>query len=482
MRTLRSRLLLSYLAVILATLLVVAAALLAFATISSVRLSPSLQQLVAISRTNQNEIVQLWQSGGSGEELQNLLLNTSEQTGVRILVTDTETGEIIFDTDQADSWVGNRVAGINRPPGLALPNVRQSSIFGSFTGPDDTDWLVFTEPNREFGRVLIFYGLIEPTAGEFFGEFFLRPLAYAGVGAFLLAVLLAIIITKSVAGPLDQLAEAAGRIAQGDYDQRVEPQGPEEVQRVAGSFNSMASQVKTTQAAQRDFVANVSHDLKTPLTSISGWSQALIDGAADTPDERRLAAETIHAEANRMARMVNELLDLARIESGQFQLTPRPVDLGGVMDEVFRAFQPRAEAKDIKFQLDAEPVPYVMGDPDRLTQVFTNLVDNALNHTPSDGQVGLAVRSDGEWVEGIVRDNGPGIAEEELPRVFERFYRLEKSRARKETGRGSGLGLAIVRELVNAHGGQVQVSSEVGRGSAFIVRLPAAGEPTPHSS
>lgn len=472
MRTLRSRLLISFLAVILATLLVVAAALFAFATISSIRLIPALQQLSTISRINQNEIVDLWRAGGTGEELQTLLLTTAEQTGARILVTDTQTSEIIFDTDQSDSWVGDRVAGVSRPPGITLPNIGRGSIFGSFTSPNGSPWLIFAEPNPEFGRVLIFYGVAEPTAAEFFSEYFLRPLGYAGIAAFLLAVILAILITRSVAGPLGQLAEAAGGIAQGNYDQRVEPRGPEEVQRVAGSFNSMADQVKATQAAQRDFVANVSHDLKTPLTAISGWSQALLDGAAGTPAERQLAAETIHTEAGRMARMVNELLDLARIESGQFQLSRRPVDLNDVLGEVFRAFQPQAEGKGIRFDLEREPVPHVLGDADRLVQVFTNLVDNALRHTPAGDQVGLAARSDGEWVEGVVRDTGPGIAEDELPRVFERFYRLEKSRARDESGRGAGLGLAIVRELVVAHGGQVLVTSEPGRGTTFIVRLP----------
>lgn len=474
MRTLRSRLLVSYLAVILATLLVVAGALFAFATISSIRLTPVLQQLSAISRTNQNEIVDLWRSGGSGNELQTLLLSTSDQTGVRILVADTETAEIIFDTQEGDNWVGDRIAGINRPAGLILPNVGQGSIFGSFTGADGMQWLVFAEPNREFGRAVIFYGFVEPSAGEFFSDYFLRPLAYAGVVAFLLAVLLAILITRSVAGPLDQLADVAGGIAQGNYDQRVEPQGPDEVRRVAGSFNTMAAQVKATQTAQRDFVANVSHDLKTPLTAITGWSQALLDGAAHTPDEQRQAAETIYAEANRMGRMVNDLLDLARIESGQFTLSPKPVDLAALIQQVYRSFLPRAEAKEIELGLDGETVPFVSGDPDRLVRVFNNLVDNALTYTPPGGRVELIVRSAENRVEVTVQDNGPGIAEEELARIFERFYRLEKSRARGEAGRGSGLGLAIVRELVAAHGGQVLVSSEPGRGTAIVVRLPIA--------
>ena len=171
-----------------------------------------------------------------------------------------------------------------------LTNVGRGSIFGSFIHTNGSHWLVFAEPNPALGRALIFYAQPEPTAGEFFNEFFLSPLVFAGALAVLLALLLAVIIARSVARPLHTMAGAAEAIARGEYDQRVPPQGPDEVQRVAGSFNSMAAQVKASQQVQRDFVANVSHDLKTPLTAISGWSQALLDGAAEAPAERRRAA------------------------------------------------------------------------------------------------------------------------------------------------------------------------------------------------
>lgn len=174
-----------------------------------------------------------------------------------------------------------------------------------------------------------------------------------------------------------------------------------------------------------------------------------------------------------MSRLVNELLDLARLESGQLQMNMRSVDLGDILADVYRSQLPRARAKSIDMEVDAVREALVAGDPDRLAQIFTNLVDNALAYTPPGGAVRLATRTNGNWVEGSVTDTGPGIPDEELPRVFERFYRLEKSRAREERGRGSGLGLAIVHELVTAHGGVISVSSQVGRGTAFIVRLPA---------
>lgn len=471
-RTLRSRLLWSYVAVILAALLIVAVALIAFSSVSDARLLPALERLSAISRTNQRELLQLWESGAGSDELQGLLFTTSEQADVRILVVDTVAEEIVFDTTTGDDWVGDQLASVERPQSLVLTNVGRDSIFGTFVHTNGSRWLVFAEPHPALGRALIFYAQPEPTVGEFFNEFFLRPLVYAGALALLLALLLAVVIGRSVARPLGTMAGAAEAIARGEYDQRVPPEGPNEVRRVAGSFNSMAAQVKSTQQAQRDFVANVSHDLKTPLTAISGWSQALLDGAAEAPEERQRAAETIYNEAGRMERMVNELLDLARIESGQLQLKMRQVDLSQLLTDVYHSQLPRARAKGIDLTLDAADALPVVGDSDRLTQIFTNLADNALAYTPAGGRVHLATRAAGGAVEGVVTDTGPGIPAEELPRVFERFYRLEKSRARSENGRGSGLGLAIVYELVTAHGGQISVSSEVGRGSAFIVRLP----------
>jgi signal transduction histidine kinase len=474
--TLRSRLSWSYVAVILAALLIVAVALLAFSSVSDARLLPTLERLSAISRTNQRELLELWGAGASSDELQGLLFTTAEQADVRILVVDSTAEEIIFDTATGDDWVGDSLTGIERPPSLVLTNVGRGSIFGTFIHTNGSQWLVFAEPHPALGAALIFYAQPEPTAGEFFNEYFLRPLIYAGVLALLLALLLAVVIARSVSRPLRTMAGAAEAVARGEYDQRVPPEGPDEVRRVADSFNTMAAQVKATQAAQRDFVANVSHDLKTPLTAISGWSQALLDGAAETPDELQHAAETIYSEAGRMARLVNDLLDLARMESGQLQLQRREIDLSEVVTDVYRSQLPRARARQIDLRLDASLPLVVYGDPDRLAQVFTNLVDNALTYTPSGGEVRLTTRAVNGSAEGIVTDTGPGIPQAELPRVFERFYRLEKSRARSEDGRGSGLGLAIVSELVTAQGGQVSVSSQVGRGTAFTVRFPTAAD------
>lgn len=473
-RTLRARLLLSYVVVIMAALLLIAAALFGFASVSGARLLPVLERLSAISRTNQNELLQLWQMGADSAELQGLLYDTAEQTGVRILVVDTPDDAIIFDTATEDDWVGQQLADVERPGGLTLSNAGRGAIFGRLPHPDGTVWLVFAEPNRELGRGLIVYGVPEPTPRAFFAETFLQPLLLAGGLALLLSALLAVVISRSVAGPLQKMAAAAGEVAEGNYDQALPLEGPDEVRRVAGSFNTMTARVKDTQQAQRDFLANVSHDLKTPITVISGWSQAMLDGAAATPEEQQRAAETIYDEAGRMQRMVSDLLVLARLESGQLPLVVKPLDLAEVLADVRRGFSPQAQEKGVTLSLLDTTIPPVNGDRDRLLQVFGNLVDNALAFTPSGGLGEMAAMADGPWVVATVRDSGPGIPPDELPRIFERFYRVEKSRARTDGGRGAGLGLAIVRELVEAHGGTISVASPPGEGATFTVRLPAA--------
>lgn len=475
LNSLRGRLLLSYIVIIGLTLAVVAIALFGFATLSSVRFIPVLQRLATLSQNNQRQIIQLVNAGGDATDLEALLEQTARELDVRILITTTTTRQIFYDSDTADDWVGDRLTEVDPVQQIVIPNVDRNSIFGRFQHPNGSFWLVYAQPNAAFEQVLIFYAQPEPQPGQFFREFFLRPLTIAGLVAFVLAIILALAITRSVADPLGRMAGAAEAIALGNYDQQLPPQGPDEVRRVANSFNTMAAQVKATRQMQRDFVANVSHDLKTPITSIGGWSQALLDGTADTPADQQRAAETIYDEAQRMSRMVNELLDLTRIETGQLQLGRQPIDIGEILADVHRNLSLRAHEKQIDFMLDVLPTPPVIGDLDRLTQVFTNLADNALTYAPTGGQVRLTARTfDGQWAEGIIQDNGPGIPAEELPRIFERFYQVEKSRTRGSGRRGSGLGLAIVRELVEAHGGQVFAFSRPGQGTTFTVRLPAS--------
>jgi two-component system OmpR family sensor kinase len=314
-----------------------------------------------------------------------------------------------------------------------------------------------------------FYRPVRLTLGDL-----LPRLLWAGALALALSLVVAAMMAYWIAHPLDRIARAAEEVAGGNYDQQLKISAPAEVGRLAASFNSMAHQVKVTLQSQQDLVANVSHDLKTPLTSIQGFSQALLDGTASDPAAQERAAAIIHEEAGRMRGLVDDLLDLARLEAGQVALARKPVDAGELLRTCAARFAPQSEQAGVELEVEvAASLPAVMGDADRLGQVFGNLVDNAFKYarnTPGGGRVVLLAEQRDRLLVCSVTDNGPGIPAEDLPRIFERFYQVDKSRARRAGG--AGLGLAIAREIVQAHGGRIWAESVEGLGSRFTVELP----------
>jgi two-component system sensor histidine kinase ResE len=223
---------------------------------------------------------------------------------------------------------------------------------------------------------------------------------------------------------------------------------------------------------RKDFVANVSHELRTPLSMLQGYSEALMDDIVESPEERREIARIINEESLRMSRLVRELLDLARMESGHIQVMPVERSLYEYVPRVIRKFHNLAKEQGIDLSADlAENLPDVYWDEDKIEQVLTNLIDNALRHTPSGGKVIVHVYQKREKIFLEVEDTGSGIPEEDLPFVFDRFYKADKARTRGQSG-GTGLGLSIVKHLVKAHGGNVSVRSQLGVGTVFIVELP----------
>ncbi len=478
-KSLRGRLFVSYTVVIVAVLLVIALAALVIGSLPSVRYVPTLRELDAISRVSRSEILRLIQSESGDARLVQVLDQIAEEGDVRVVVARASDRKVFYDSND-NEWQGVTIEGVTLPKRL-LPTADVNVIAGLFTHPDDSTWLVYSRPisSTGFGRLFVLFAKPEPSRAALFRELGLfNLLVGAGCLAGLLAILLMFGIVSWVSRPLQKLAAATEAIAQGDYDQHLPLEGPAEVQQVAGNFNSMVTQVASTRQAQRDFLANVSHDLKTPITSIQGWSQALLDGTAVTPESQKRAANIIHNEAERMSRMVRQLLDLAKIESGQLELHKETVDLIQIVKDVHHSLLPKANEKQIHLTVDTTPVSPILGDADRLMQIFTNLADNALTHTPAGGRVHLDVRQHGDKaVEVVVQDTGKGIAPEELSRIFERFYQVDKSRAKSSRRAGSGLGLSIVQELVMLHNGRIQARSEVGKGSAFIVRLPVSDSP-----
>lgn len=292
----------------------------------------------------------------------------------------------------------------------------------------------------------------------------------AAIVALVLALVLAYGMAQWVAAPLQHITAAARRVASGKYEP-IRPEGPREVQELASAFNEMSAQVEASEKSQRDFVANVSHELKTPLTSIQGFAQAILDGAASTPDELRQAASVIHTEAGRMHHLVLDLLDLARFDAGTISLEKQPVELRELLESVSRRFEVLAREAQVSLETRVGDMPAIIGDGDRLAQVFDNLVENGLKFTPAGGQVRLEAERNGEFAEIRVSDTGPGIAPQELTRIFERFYQTDSSRQGGRE-RGAGLGLAIVREIVLAHGGSLTVQNNPPQGALFVVKLP----------
>jgi signal transduction histidine kinase len=230
--------------------------------------------------------------------------------------------------------------------------------------------------------------------------------------------------------------------------------------------------MQAAQQAQRDFVANVSHELKTPLTSIQGFAQAIMDGTVEDQAGREHAASVIYEEADRLRRLAEDLLELARFDSGQLVLARERVNLRILLESLAERLSVRAAEAEIGLRVESAIASTIIGDGDRLAQVFTNLVDNAIKHSQPGGRVRLWCEQSPGWVSIHVDDHGEGIPPDELSRIFERFYQLDKARA--SAGQGAGLGLAIAREIVSSHGGRLTAQSELGQGSRFTVQLPVA--------
>jgi len=330
---------------------------------------------------------------------------------------------------------------------------------------DDGDILVLTLPRQGGLRLLR-----SPFLRETLREDFLPSFVRAGLLAFLVAVILAVWMGNWIASPLKEMELAARTLSAGQY-QQIPITGPDEVRALAETYNEMVEQVKASQQSQRDFVANVSHELKTPLTSIQGFSGAMLDGTVDNDSAWRKAAGIIKTEADRMYRMVVDLLDLARFDAGTLVLDRDQLDLERLLKQVGSQLIPQASQAQVNLSLEVEPLPNYTGDEDLLSQVFTNLVDNAVKHTPAGGFVKLKASSEDSTIYVDVIDSGKGIPAEHLPRIFERFYKVDHSR-QNQGSPSTGLGLAIAQQIVQAHGGRISVRSVLGEGTVFTVAIP----------
>jgi two-component system OmpR family sensor kinase len=486
--TLRSRLIASYVLVIVICLSVtgIVVGLLVVpqaARLSYLRLAESALPVAL-------RVLSLRNQGLSAQEIVNDLDQRSAAGSPRILLA-TADGEVLADSEGA--WVGRQVdipAGQEATPASRVYTqgrlMTRDGLFyyvavsttlrgrgGSGLNADAWYVVLLSRPRQAIAEVVTSMSV---------------GFLLTGVAALLVSVGVAFLIARSIAKPLQRVTAATEEIARGNYEEKLDITSPEEMHRLATSFNAMAGEVKASRQAQRDFVANVSHDLKTPLTSIQGFSQAILDGTAGDEDSRQRAAQVIYEETDRMTNLVDSLLDLARIESGQVVMAREPVPLAPLLEECAEKMAPRTRQAGVQLEVAAEGDLVVSGDRDRLAQVISNLLDNALKHTPSGGRINLAASlvtqpqskrgaHQDAHVEITVSDTGEGIPPEDLSRIFERFYRGDKSRGKGS--KGAGLGLAIAREIVRAHGGEIRAESLVGLGTRFTVTLPPSTPPNP---
>jgi two-component system sensor histidine kinase BaeS len=338
----------------------------------------------------------------------------------------------------------------------ALTELRRRGSFAGTASAGGRDFYLAARPVA--GKALV---LLRPRV---VGAAAWRPyvdalLIGAGVGA-LLAAAVSFLLARRIARPLRRVAEASRSLASGRDPGAVRPEGPAELASLARSFNEMAAQLARARDAERAFLLSVSHELKTPLTAVIGYAEGLADGKVDVDE----AARTIAQEAARLDRLVRDVLDLARMNRHTFSVRREPVDLA----ELARACAARHEGFGVEVAVEGDVAAAALGDGDRVLQALSNLVENAIRVSPPGGRVRI------EAAPGLlaVEDDGPGLAAEELPHAFDRFYLYERYAASRPVG--TGLGLAIVRQLAEAMGGSVAVESRPGR-TRFSLRLPPAG-------
>jgi signal transduction histidine kinase len=303
-----------------------------------------------------------------------------------------------------------------------------------------------------------------------FQDELLRPLFRAGMIALVFSFIIGWFIARWITLPLEKITTTTKQIAEGNYV-TVPLEGPSEVRQLASTMNDMVLKVENSIQSQNDFVANVSHEFKTPLTSIQGFAQALSEDAINTKKERKKAADIILGETQRLNRLVNDLLLLARLDAGTMGIEKTKTDLSLLINNTLERFQFQIRNKNLSVKKEVSDTLEISLDGEKISQVLNNLIDNAIKFSPDGSEFGVSTTRGDGWALIKIRDSGPGISKKDQKRIFERFFQIDESR-KGGPGRGSGLGLAIARQIVQAHGGDIEVNSQPGEGSTFMVKLP----------
>jgi signal transduction histidine kinase len=311
--------------------------------------------------------------------------------------------------------------------------------------------------------------LERPPINPFPGRVVLNNLAPLLVGATIVSIIAGVLLSRSISAPLSKLADAAHLIGKRNLSQRVEVTGTQEIQEVSRAFNDMAAELQQAEELRLNLLADVAHELRTPITVIQGNLQAILDDVYEL-DKAEIAQ--LYDQTRQLTHLVDDLRILAQAEAQQLPMQKNIIDFGALIAEIAVIYEPLAENQGISMEMEiSEGLYSVRGDRARLIQCLQNLLNNAIRHTPSGGNVSISLQKQADLLLLVVSDTGSGIAPERLPYLFERFYRADPARAR-QTG-GTGLGLAITRAIIINHGGNITAESEgEGKGCRFIVKLP----------
>lgn len=401
------------------------------------------------------------------EGLSNTIQRIDAQGNVRVLILSPQKDIILDSSWNSGDFSKIKIQDIDQlQRGIVMDSTNDSWLF-VWRSLDDGGYLVLAIPRIRRVALLFTDRLQEVLRDEL-----LPVLVRSGLIALFISLILALWMSNWIATPLKRIVEAMQHLPRGKQSY-VPTKGPKEVQYLASTYNDMTNQVIASQESQKDFVVNVSHELKTPLTSIQGYAQAILDGTVESTEDIKQAAQIIHAEAGRIHRLVLNLLDLAKLETRTTKMNYVRVDINKLLQQLVARFLPQAERAEVQLSYNKTKLPDVAGDEERLIQAFSNLVDNAIKFTPKKGEVKLSAYRDEKNIVVEVNDTGIGIKPEDKLRIFERFYQVEKSRS-GTIERGVGLGLPIASEIVKAHGGEIIVASKPTQGSNFMVKLPLA--------
>lgn len=404
------------------------------------------------------------------EELVQYIRTQQEETGVHILFIDSR-GRVIEDFVSESSPFTGEIFFVPPVPEKG-PNFEELPE-GTYKSAGGEQFLYVTlampqSVRRQDAGINAIVVALPESAGPPIYKDLRQRLALAGIVGLGVALAAALLLWASLYRPLSRVTTGVRAVARGDFRHPVPESGPSELRTLAHDVNQMSTSVQASQRTLRDFLANVSHELKTPLTSIRGFSQALQDGTLETPDEQERAARVIDVESRRLLQLVSDLLDLSRIESGQQRMTLGPVSVSELLAHVRDVFALRAEESSTAVEILGATDAVILADFDRIEQVLGNLLDNAFRHSRAGDTVRLRAEAATQATIRIaVEDSGGGIADEDTPHVFDRFYRSVDETA----GSGAGLGLAIAKQIVLAHDGEIGVERLETGGSRFWFTL-----------